>query len=348
MNIAFTADVHLTEDSSHPQRHHALLDIVDKIKSMGIRTLVIAGDLFDENCSSYAGFEEVCGSNPSIRFHVIPGNHDPDISDRIIVGDNISIHDSLEVMELDGLQTVFIPYSDSSGMAERLEDIDINGRWILVGHGDYVSGTKERNPYEQGTYMPLYRRDVERYQPWKIFLGHIHKPADMGNVHYPGSPCGLDINETGRRRFLTFDTSTGKVSSHAVDSDVLFFQEKLLVIPDENELERLRNHALARIATWGLDREEKEKARIRVTVSGYTSDREAVMNCLKEVFSSFSFCDGEGPDISSLRVARDLKRNAIARKAIDFIEEMDWDFGGDEPEKEQVIEAALHVVFGEG
>ncbi|MFO8184149.1 MAG: metallophosphoesterase [Candidatus Aegiribacteria sp.] len=348
MNIAFTADVHLSEDSGHPERHRALQDIVDKIKSMGIGSLVIAGDLFDENCSSYAGFEEVCGNNPSIRFHVIPGNHDPDISGRIIVGDNIRIHDSLEVMEMDGLQTVFIPYSDSSGMAERLEGLDIHGRWILVGHGDYVSGTKERNPYEQGTYMPLYRRDVERYQPWKIFLGHIHKPADMGNVHYPGSPCGLDINETGRRRFLTFDTSTGKVSSSTVDTDVLFFQEKLLVIPDENELERLRNHALARIATWGLDREEKKKARIRVTVSGYTSDREAVMNCLKDVFSSYSFYDGEGPDISSLRVARDLKRNAIARKAIEFIEEMDWNFGGDEPEKEQVIEASLHVVFGEG
>lgn len=348
MNIAFTADVHLTEDSGSRWRRHALLDIVDKLTSMGIGDLVIAGDLFDENCSSYAGFEDLCGNNPSVHFHVIPGNHDPDITGRIIVGDNISIYDSLEVLEMEGLQAVFIPYSDSSGMAERLEGLDIGGRWVLVGHGDFVSGTKERNPYEQGTYMPLYRRDVERFQPWKIFLGHIHKPTDRGNLHYPGSPCGLDINETGRRRFLTFDTSTGKVTSHTVDSKVLFFREKLLVIPDENELERLRNHALARIATWGLDPEETGKARIRVTVTGYTSDREAVMDCLEDVFSPYSFYCGEGPDISSLRVARDLKRNAIARKAIEFIEEMDWDFGGDEPEKEQVIETALQVIFGEG
>jgi len=345
MNIAITADVHLTQDDRHPERLEALENMLGRMRERDIRTLMIAGDLFDESCSGFAGFESLCRENPDIRFIIIPGNHDPDISERIIVGDNISIIQTTSVVELDGLSLVLVPYSGSYGMGEELEGLDPKGRWVLVGHGDYLGGQKERNPYERGIYMPLYRRDIERYQPWKVFLGHIHAPVTAGPVHYPGSPCGIDISETGRRHFLVFDTSTGRVEREMVETSVLYFSEKFLVIPDDDQTERLRNQAMARIAAWGLRREEKSKARVRVTVSGYSSDRDAVMECMKETFSDYVLHDGGEPDISGLSVARDPRRSAIASRAIELIDELEWNFGGGEPEREQVIEKALNVIF---
>ncbi|MBN2586205.1 MAG: metallophosphoesterase, partial [Candidatus Fermentibacteraceae bacterium] len=85
MKLAVTADVHLCRDGAHPERLEALQSILGTIESKAVDTLVVAGDLFDESCSSYSGFEQACRQHPGISVHVIPGNHDPDISDRIIV-----------------------------------------------------------------------------------------------------------------------------------------------------------------------------------------------------------------------------------------------------------------------
>ncbi len=348
MNIAITADVHLPAGENHPERYNALVNILDSLVKNDIQKLVIAGDLFDKDCSGYSRFEEVCRQYPQIGIHIIPGNHDPDISRSVIVGENIRIYDSPALEEFDGLSFVFIPYLETSGIGECLEEINPEKRWVLVGHGDYFGGRKQRNPYEKGTYMPLYRKDIEKFSPWKVFLGHIHKPMNIDNLYYPGSPCGIDINETGRRRYIVFNTATGHTSSEIVRTDVIYLQEKFLVIPDENEVERLRNDAEKRIVAWGLDEEDRGRARIRIKATGYASDREAVMGCLKDVFAEYDFVKDEEPDISSLYIANDNRRNAIAWKVLQLIDEMDWEFGGNEPEKEKVIETALSVVYGGG
>jgi DNA repair exonuclease SbcCD nuclease subunit len=348
MDIAITADIHLSGGEEHVERYNALANIFDDLAEKKINTLVIAGDLFDKNCTSYSRFEEICMNYPQISIHVIPGNHDPDISKSVIVGKNIRIYDSPALEEFGGLSFVFIPYSATSGMAECLEDFSTEERWVLVGHGDYFGGLKQRNPYEKGTYMPLYRKDIEKYSPWKVFLGHIHKPINTYNLYYPGSPCGIDVNETGRRRYLVFNTETGRVTSETVQTDLIFFNEIFLIIPDENEIKRLRNDAEQKIAAWSLNGEDIKRARIRIKATGYTADREEIMVCLKEVFAAYSFVKDEEPDIASLRVAMDSRRNAIARRAIQLIDEMDWKFGGNEPEKEKVIETVLSVVYGGG
>ncbi len=345
MKIAVTADVHLSSGPDHPERYNALSNMLENLLEKNIHALIIAGDLFDEDCSSYSHFEKVCSQYSQIEFHIIPGNHDPDISDRIIVGENISIYDSPVLEEFDGLRFLFIPYSATSGMGECLGDMNFEKRWVLIGHGDYFSGLKQRNPFENRIYMPLYKKDIEKYSPWKIFLGHIHKPLEIDNLFYPGSPCGIDINETGPRRFLIFDTSSGRVISETIKTDFIYLQESFLVIPDDNEVERLRKNAEARIAAWGLDADDTGKARIRIRATGYASDRDAVMRCLKDVFAGFSFVKDEEPDISSLHIGKDTRRNAIARRVLQLIDEMNWEFGGNGPEKEQVIETALSVIY---
>lgn len=346
MKVAVTADIHLSGNGEHTERYSALTNILADLAEKKVSTLVIAGDLFDKNCTSYSRFEEICMNFPQISIHVIPGNHDPDISNSVIVGKNIRIYDSPALENFDGLSFVFIPYSATSGMAECLENFSTEKRWVLIGHGDYFGGLKQRNPYEKGTYMPLYRKDIEKYSPWKVFLGHIHKPVNTDVLYYPGSPCGIDVNETGRRRYLVFNTSTGHVTSETVQTDLVFFSEKFLIIPDDNEINRLRNDAERKIAAWSLNEEDIKRAIIRIKATGYTADRNAIMACLKEAFAAYRFVNDEEPDISSLRVAMDSRRNAIARRAIQLIDEIDWKFGGNEPEKEEVIETVLSVVYG--
>jgi len=95
MNIAITADVHLPAGENHPERYSALVNILDSLVKQDITKLIIAGDLFDKDCSDYSRFEEVCRRYPQIGIHIIPGNHDPDISRSVIVGENIRIYLSL-------------------------------------------------------------------------------------------------------------------------------------------------------------------------------------------------------------------------------------------------------------
>jgi DNA repair exonuclease SbcCD nuclease subunit len=54
MIVAVTADLHLTERETHPERFDALDNILEQAVREGIGTLIIAGDLFDEDCRNYS------------------------------------------------------------------------------------------------------------------------------------------------------------------------------------------------------------------------------------------------------------------------------------------------------
>jgi len=46
-------------------------------------------------------------------------------------------------------------------------------------------------------------------------------------------------------------------------------------------------------------------------------------------------------------MSSDHQRNAIAERAIKLIDELDWNFGGNEPKREQVVIVALSVIYGD-
>ncbi len=351
MKLAITADVHLSKKGKHPERYSALTDILAQLKKDKINTLIIAGDLFDSGYQDYSNFEELCKAYKKIKIHIIPGNHDPSISSKVIVADNINIYTSVAAVEFDGVHFIFVPYMEKTGMGENLAGFESSIsriRWVLIGHGDFFGGLKEHNSYEAGTYMPLYRKDLDRLNPWKVFLGHIHKPSNYKNLYYPGSPCGLDINETGARQYLIFETSSGIVTPRSVNTEVIYFQEKFVIIPGTDEISTLRAKVESSIKSWNLAKKDKGKARIRISAAGYSSDRDAVLNTLREAFTGYTFFKDEEPDISTLSYAGDRRRSAIAEKTTRMIEELEWNFGGDEPELDRVIEAALSVIYSDG
>ena len=349
MKVAVTADVHLRTRLDHPERYNALENIFEQIEAEGIYTLIIAGDLFDKDFCTYVEFERLCRAYPSVHVHIIPGNHDSGLCDRNMVGESIRIHREPCALEFGATTFLFVPYKPQATMAQQVAEMEeeIQGKpWVLVGHGDYYGGRREVNPLEPGTYMPLSGTCVDRYKPRIVFLGHIHKPLDLGLVHYPGSPCGLDISETGRRRFLVYDTADGSIVPRTVDTDVLHFRETFVVVPADDGAALLEQQIADRIDSWGIEPMEVPKIRVRVAAVGYSGDRSGILNALERSFGSFTFYDDEGPCIDRLLWSSDRQLMATAERAMALINEMDWPFGGDEPEREQVVLEALSVIYG--
>ena len=350
MKIAITADVHLRTREDHPERYNALENIIDQIEAENIETLIIAGDLFDKDFRNYSDFEKLCKKHPAVQLHIIPGNHDPDISGKSIVGENIHIYIAPITKEIGSITFLFLPYEEKANMGEKIAEVEKEiekEQWVLVAHGNYYGGTRELNPLEPGTYMPLSRKDLERFKPQNVFLGHIHKSSNQGNVYYTGSPCGMDINETGKRKFLIYDTADGVVEERIVVTDILYFNVSFVIVPLEDEVSRLQQEIEMRIKSWEIDPPDHPKVRVRVKVKGYATDRGAILKALEQGFREFNYYKDEGPGIANLYMSSDLQLNAIADRTVQLLDDLNWRFGGDEPAKEQVIVAALSAIYGE-
>jgi DNA repair exonuclease SbcCD nuclease subunit len=218
---------------------------------------------------------------------------------------------------------------------------------VLVAHGDYYGGVRQLNPLEPGIYMPLSMKDLEMFKPRIVFLGHIHKPLTIENVHYAGSPCGMDISETGKRKFLIYDTSTGIVEDRFVVTDVLYFNESFVIVPQEDEVPRIKQEIESRIQGWDIDPSDHQIVRVRVNAKGYAADRAAISTAIEEGFGKFRFYKDEGPRLENLSVSSDRQLNAIAERAMELIDESEWNFGGIEPTKDQIVEATLSSIYGD-
>ncbi len=349
MKIAVTADIHLAIKGEHPERYNTLENILGQIKAENIETLFIAGDLFDKDFLNYAEFEKLCKKHLQIQIHVIPGNHDTGISKKSIVGSNIHIYTAPTIVEIGSTTFVFVPYKEKANMGEQIASLEeeIRGKdWILISHGDYYGGIKELNPLEPGTYMPLSRENIATFAPQVVFLGHIHKPTNLGDVYYTGSPCGLDICETGQRRFLVYNTADGSITPMVAVTDILYFNESFVIVPTDNEVPILRQEIAKRIESWNINTSDYSKVLVRVEAIGCAMDRSAILSALKEGFDGFRYYGDEDPLIDRLSTSTDRQLSAITERAMKIIDELEWDFGGDQPAKEQLKTKALEVIYG--
>lgn len=351
MKVAITADVHLTTRNEHPERFHALIKILRDAKNEGVSHLIIAGDLFDASRQTYNEFEALCQrvKDSGMQFTIIPGNHDPTINNQTIVGDNINIISTPTLQEIAGRTFLFVPYRHNETMGDVLAEFADKlppDKWILVGHGDWSDSWRMPNSTEPGVYMPLTRRDISAYRPARVFLGHIHRFLDQPPVHYVGSPCGLDITETGRRRYLIYETDSNQVVPQTIETDAIYFNEQFVILPGQYELAYLEQQIASKKQAWNLTPSEQERVRIRIRVRGYSTDRKAVRDLLSEAFQGFRFYRDEEPDISEVFSATDPERDYLARAALAQLETLSWPFGKDEPQPDEVVLATLHLLYG--
>ncbi|MBN2556585.1 MAG: metallophosphoesterase [Anaerolineales bacterium] len=351
MKIALTADLHLTTREEHPERYEALEDIFGQMKIAGAAILIIAGDLFQRDRANYADFDALCTavSSDGLSVLVLPGNHDQQLHNRRFTSDNVEVIHEPRVIQLceDSPPFLFLPYQPGSmgeAIAPFIEELP-SGGWVLVAHGDYIETMREPNRIEPGIYMPLTARDLQEFSPRRTFLGHIHKPFDGHKLHYMGSPCSMDSTETGRRRFLIYDTETDSVKSRFVDRGPLYFLAELLCLPVADEIERLKQEIETAIQTWNLTPEEEPRVRVRLRLRGYTTDHRLVGREVKKALKKFSLA-GE-PDLSGLFSKEDLDRSRIADSVCKLVEALDWPESADEPSRADILDAALRTIYGD-
>jgi len=346
MKIAITADVHLNSYKETPERYHALKDIFQQAVSTSLDAVLISGDLFNLDFNNYADFEKLAKEFSKLNIWILPGNHDSKISSRSLVGKNLRIFEKAEIVDA-GIPFLMLPYQAGITMGEVIaghaESLAPRS-WVLFGHGDWLDGIRKPNPLETGTYMPMTRTDLDRYQPARVFLGHIHTRSD-GSIYYPGSPCGIDITETGERRFLVFDSSTGDVESRTVKTDVIYHIANLLILPVEDEADYLRKLISAEKKKWKVSNEDVASTKIRVKVQGYTQDKGALNKVLQEEFKYFSFYKDETPDLDDVFVSVDQNRIKIAEQVKEKIENLELNPSPDEPERDLVIMKSLKLIF---
>ncbi len=351
MKIAITADVHLTSRERNPERYHALEKILQQLVSLEIDHLIIAGDLFDSSCRNPSEFESLLSLDQYSKINVliIPGNHDPALSPGSFTLPNINYIVKPQLTEFSkNIEFVFLPYEENKSIGEVLASSGFNlkpNKWILVAHGDNLASTRLRNEYESGLYMPLSSRDIQLYQPRKVFLGHIHSPMDSDVVHYPGSPCGLDISETGIRSFLIFDTATGIIERIPIKTDVIYFQVTLTVIPSDEEHEFIKRKLAQQVTDWNLNDEQKGKVKLRVKVNGYSSDREQVSKTVTDFLSREKISLKDPVDLSELKLSNDIMRAEIASAVQERILALDLIDDPDEPTRDDYLLSAMYQVY---
>lgn len=353
MKIAITADLHLTTLERNPERYHALQNILEQMLEDDLRTLIIAGDLFDASNQNYAELDRLCQTSKfkDLEILVIRGNHDFNLKPESITAGNVKIFTQPLVKTFSGvaIKFLFLPYLKEKTMGEYISEFvtDLNGDWVLIGHGDWIEGMGEVNPLEPGIYMPLTRVDIETFRPAKVILGHIHKPMSKRNIYYAGSPVALAISETGHRRFLVFDTETGLMESKRVATEVLYFNEAFVVLPAKDEESYIKEQISQRISGWGLSDDEISKVEIKIKLLGYSSDKRALLQTVTESFRPFKFYQGQGPDLSEVSIADDVNRAEIADRVSDWLAQQNLNSGNGIPEKEQILLQALHTIYGD-
>jgi len=353
LKIAFTADLHLTTNEKNPERFRALKDIFRQCGEEQIQLLIIAGDLFDKAMANYADFEKLYrDSRPDgLKTIIIPGNHDQTLKSVSLVGDGLAVFSEPVLQSVNNSRKIlFLPYQPDQTMGEAIAPFEkqLNGeRWILIAHGDWTGSINSSDPYEKGSYMPLTRTDLSLYNPELVFLGHIHLPQDGEIVHYPGSPCPLNITETGPRRFLVFDTNRGEIKSMGVDPQLEYYDERFVMLPVENDMDILISDIQQRTQSWKISPSREDFIQVRVKITGTAlSDRNQILSEVKKVFSPYNFYQDQEPNLSELSHNPDPDRAEISQLVKIWIDNVEWDELPEKPSKSQILEEALKIIYG--
>lgn len=356
MKIAITADLHLRQD--RPERLNTLRRLLESLSSEGIGHLIIAGDLFDKEVQNYSFFEGLVSSYDNIELFIIPGNHDPRLRQEHFLARNIKVLTDTELMSFEEVAFLFVPFvfgqTMDEALAEYFSERERPKRWVLVSHGDYITGIKSPNPYEKGIYMPLSLRAIEKFSPERVILGHIHKPlysGELGRVCYPGSLCGLDINETGPRGYIVLELPEINLQWRRIKTDVLYYKGRLLVFPEDQRDDLIKRlHSL--LSSFEVETED-QKVVLRLTLSGYCKDRTAVVNTIREALLERGIEIDEGRVFTEglYHISEDPfyeERVNLLRRFKDSISALGLNvFDGIEISHDELLEEAMNLIFQE-
>lgn len=354
MKIAITADCHLKSDESNPERYDALRHILDQLIETDVNTLILAGDLFDKDANSYTRFEKIISQKKysTISFIAIPGNHDINLRENDFTAKNFSVIEKPTWLgaEQFGIDFLFMPYIRNTKMAEAIEpymDQVHLKEWVLVGHSNFIHGNPQTNPYEQGVYMPLFGADLQRYQPSRVFLGHIHKPYDSNQVIIPGSPCGLDITETGKRSYIIFNTTTMEYERKTITGTSIFLNEPLTMIPSGDETSYIQSELKKLFEKWDLRDDDRSFITLRLKVNGFSSNIRNAKKVIEDALNGIHLYNDEPIDFKDLKSARDVEKEFVIQHFKEYLEKEISEGNIDDSLRNEIELQGLNLVYGE-
>jgi len=353
MKIAISADFHLKSDESHPERYEALEYILKKLKERGVENFIIAGDLFDKDANQYYCFEESITKKEfeKIQIIVIRGNHDINISNKHFTAENLEIIEKPKIIskEMFGIDFYLIPYERNKKMGEMLaeETKQLEPRsWVLVSHGDWIHKNSEINAYEKGIYMPLLNTDLQKYKPARTFLGHIHKSLDDSEVFIPGSPCGLDITETGKRSLIILDTISLEIERLPVETSVIFIDEVITILPSNDEISFVNRKIDNLFTNWDIEKKDYKKIIARIKVNGYSSNLQKIRSEIEKRFKGIKLYKNQKIDYSELKISNDVEKNFVIGKVEDYLSNKPEYVNVNNSLKNEIINQALEIIYG--
>jgi hypothetical protein len=218
--------------------------------------------------------------------------------------------------------------------------------FVLISHGDYVSGMRSPNPLERGVYMPLSRQDIESYQPARIFLGHTHLAFEKDRVISPGSPAAIDPSETGRRGFWLYDPITNSIERRFVRQGPIYLRENFWIYPTDVEAKILLEEINRRKNSWGLSPDEIRRVHLQATFSGCSADRSKLRNKILQILDGIQLVPNGEPDLTDVLSGDDPSLASAAFLAIQKAGGLALNDSPANPQPDEIQSSVFRLIYG--
>lgn len=206
----------IVAETNLPERLHYLCEVMDNIalyaKENNINKIIVAGDTLHNKSIIHTVAMSVLldflRTNSNIEFILVDGNHDMSSKS----GNGVSalksldtepnvtvIHKSVQIENI-----LFVPWN--SDMIDNIKN----------GKSEYLIAHLGLNEAQLSSGISIVSEiglsSLKQYKT--CILGHYHKPQEVGNCIYVGSPIQLDWGEKNEeKRFLVVDTDKHTIES---------------------------------------------------------------------------------------------------------------------------------------
>lgn len=314
-------------------------DFFPYLQENGIRTTIVAGDLFDDrkqiNIKTlnliHGEFLDKLESY-DIDVHMIPGNHDiyykntlqPNCIEPIVRRyENVSLYETPTVVDFEGYKMHFIPWICNDNEEECLNAINSFEANSLVTHTDIIGSQNVPGVFLESGFSleTFYKYDY-------VFNGHIHTRSQIGgNVHNLGTQYQFNWSDYGQKKgFHIFDTEKVEltfVPNRTDDLYVKIFYEDNLVSGVEpltwlqSQHARLTNKFIKIILTGSIDRFTFDKFLSIINNDIRTYD----VKIIEDVQNMFEGAATQDMEIiqskSTLHIINEMIDEAVIDKAFD-------------------------------
>ena len=223
MRVAIITDTHYGARKGAKGLHDYFRLFYDNVffptlEKEGIDTIIHMGDMFDSRKSiDYQSLEwsreVVFEPMKKYKVYAIVGNHDCYYKNTNFINSpelllqnysNIETYSSINTINVDGLDILFVPWICSENYQESLDAIKASQARVAMGHLE-LNGFRAHRGHVMEDGMDT--KVFDKFE--KGYSGHYHTRSDNGKIYYLGNPYEMYWNDVNDKRgFHIFDTET--------------------------------------------------------------------------------------------------------------------------------------------